>query len=443
MFKTAKAGISPVLFTTKTRERCYMKKLFFSMALTVIATFVLAAPISAQGRDDQPVQRGPIHAVPHRPPTRVVHRPGPSTLSVIERYDSWALSDGTAVNDVISLDPANFKNQMFANAHTVYTASGDVLLVGYGDDSLGDTTRCDSTFVVDWKSDGTFALPTDPALTYGPGPVMCGITGSNGGGLVGRYLGTGVGTAQAGGTYYGILPVGKPETGESWMAWAVSSDGFNWKFAGDNGPTDDPEKAAKLIRREDMTKGLFGHAAMVYHDGWFYMSICVWTDYGIIATWWRFDGRSSLQILDGPNGFIPSNGVMPYDLTPSISPANASDPFDLVMVGDSLLFVYEPNTGFGALPPTFQYAFGSLPGDTGIAWQPSKQLDLGDFWTTYTGCGAGSGFNLAWRNGEWFAFVAARRRDTTTLPPVDPVSSADCGPYLSSQGLVRVKLDIK
>lgn len=444
-----------------------MKKRFFAMALAAIAATLSTSPISAQGTDSEPVQRAPIHTAPRRPPTRIVRRPKLSSLSVIERYDTWTRDDGTVFNDAISLVPENFSNQIFANAHTVYTPDGDVLLVGYGDVSFSGafagTTPCDAVYVINWKTDGTYNVPALPALPYGlPGHVNCGITGVNGGGPIGKSLGAGMGTAQAGGNYYGILPTATPENGESWMTWTTSPDGINWKFYAEGGGfTDDPEKAVKLIRRADMTKGLFGHSAMVYHAPWFYMAICVWTDGtlskerayvilhtpqalverqamattwlaeggAIITTWWRFDGVSRLEILNGQD-WLPSNGILPDDLSQAVSPTGAVDPLDLQWVGDKLLLVYA--TDFNQDPPTFSYVFGGYPDDSGLSWGPSKKIDMGDFWTEYVGCGSGGGINLAWRDHEWYGFVAARKRDLTP-----------CNPNGGAQGLVRVKLEIK
>jgi hypothetical protein len=399
--------------------------------------------------------------------------PAYSRVKLDTLYESWVNSEtGQPVNNVISLNPGNFRDQTLANPHVQYTdGNPDWLLMCYGDQALSDHTLFDAIYVVRRQaSNGAFQIPQSPVLAHPPnaGPYA--------------YLGAGAGITKtkvatsAGRKYFAVVPVGSPTTGQAWITWAASTDGTTWKFMTPSGAeTADPNQSVKLIRRQDYGNN-WQHVAMVYlktttsDPGFFYVHLGYSGGCGIKGTWWRLPfvqshpwglkslnpslGKFEAQRFDKSLATpaylftdscatetgvcVPLNDAWQCNAqdppsTPQNGNTGAADIMDLIAFEkedgtlDHVLSIYTPEARFGQQPTPIYYVKGSPPAtsNSNFQWQPHRLLDTSMFWDrsafpqfsgTYSSCGAGGGYFLSANySGTLFGFASTWRSDQRAL----------------------------
>jgi hypothetical protein len=377
-----------------------------------------------------------------------------STLSIDQTYPSWHRDpDGTLFNDVLSLSPDNFNNQVLSNPHIQYNDDGQWLIMGYGDSSLGETTVGDAIYVMKRLNTGWYKVPASAALKF---PAA--LSGSDWTSVGG--LGVGAGIAKTSNRtpdpynykYFAVVQVAqapwnanKGAFTRGWTTWAVSTDGEDWYFvAQSGGTTRDAGESLQLIRRADLAQltstgmNRFWHIAMVYNpsDNYFYI-VMGWAEEGggIKGTWWRVrynqgnayglpvnasTGAPEVEVLafnsvtqtysftrttTVGSGAVSDGLITDYSdawANQAQSPvaSGPADPSDLVELYkadgsvDSMLFIYAPESG---LNDSLYYVKGTLPTDptANIIWNTPQALDFSSLTNAgyNTTCGAG-GFRI-------------------------------------------------
>ncbi|HEX8169757.1 MAG TPA: hypothetical protein VF824_04360 [Thermoanaerobaculia bacterium] len=386
---------------------------------------------------------------------------------------------------------ARFTDQIIANPHVVVNDAGEWLIIGYGENTFTDTDFtattsddiADAIYVFKRKTDGSYVVPTQPALQFPTGSQPLG------------YLGAGLGLAKTttattnGYRYFAIVPVFEPATNHGWLAWAVSTNGETWSFVSSSGGlTSDARASFKVIARSDLRNDgaiAIQHVAMVYdpRDGHLYLAIGYAGQFaGIKTTWWRIHfnaqtpyGLTAVTRADGTPGyavdllnsgtFQPSAGVIPADYFeawvaaaqwPSSSAGyGPADPMDVIRLTNSdgsfnsMMFVYVSETAF---PHDYRYVKASLPTTTNgmfvtdPGFSTPKALDFSSLLNQgYSDCGAGGGFytgfiqgpNDAWgQPQQLFGYVGTWHADRSY-----PRSSPDCGGQW--QGLLPMKFIVQ
>ena len=143
--------------------------------------------------------------VSEKSPSAVARPDQWSRLKIESLYESWQESNGTLVNDVISLDSTNFKNQTIANPHvqSLDPPLSDWTVLCYGDNNLGDQSRYDAIYALKRQSsNGRFVVPGSPVLAYPTGVV--------------GFLGAGAGVTKT--------PVGTSGTNYRYFAVVTAED---------------------------------------------------------------------------------------------------------------------------------------------------------------------------------------------------------------------------
>jgi hypothetical protein len=356
-----------------------------------------------------------------------------TTMTLDTRYESfYDVLTSSVKNDVVSLSPDLFRDQVFGNPHVVYDDSGNWIITGYGDSQFGDVSKGDAVYVIKRNSGGGYERLTTPVLSWppsAPGSNWTSVGAIDAGVGVAKTTSTTATSGMLGGyKYFMLVPIWQVPTNIRWVSWAVSRDGVSWSFVNQagTGTTSDPASSLRLIYRPSGTVDYY-HPAMVFNpaNGYFYISLGFRASYGgIRATWWRIPfttsnifglhkasgaTRFTVERLDGTS-YAYSDGTLPDDLQgwPALAPwpdraadpkttpggmGFAADPLDIVYLTkadgtfDSFLFLYKSEGGFSSAEEApIYYVRGTQPvGNGNIVFGTPQRLDLSSL---RSGCNA-------------------------------------------------------